>query len=461
MQRSLLLSCIIFLTLMCLVLSLQTYHSFSACFYEEYDENLAHTITGVEHRIDVDDMQECVRTGVPSEKHAEVQAFFNEYVDDYGLDYLYLSIPHENGTMVSIVASTSEAEREAGDSEDWPMLYEDDENYTPESIKPYLEAWDSPDVTYFETDSDWGLCYTACKPLVASDGETVALLCADLFIDSMHDEINRHVVQSALLSCAIGVSFVILLMFWLRHDVTLPIRKLERSARNFAKRSHKRRDPSMLLFDDPHINTQNEIESLSDAILQMSKDMQAYVADIIQAETRARSAQEEAEGMSRIAFEDSLTHVRSKAAYTRAVELIKEDIDAGRAEFAVIMVDLNNLKYVNDTFGHESGDKYIVGGCGIISEVLDGVPVYRTGGDEFVAVLQGEHYGRCVALLKDLQARFAVSQDDASVEPWERYSAACGMAKYRRGESYEDVFARADHTMYRNKSKMKRRASRT
>lgn len=458
MERSLLLSSAVFVVLMCVVLSAQTYITFSSWFYEQYNENLAHTIVHLEHFIDVDDLQECVRTKTPSPKFDELQAFVNGYVDDYDLAYLYLIIPRADGVMVSVCSATSAEERAAGE-EDWPLLYENKDYYTPESIKPYLDAWNSDntsEITYFESDSDWGWCYTACKMLVASDGEKVALLCADLYTDTMHQEINAYVLRNALVSSGIAITFVVLLLLWLRRDVTLPIQKLERSARNFAQRSHGHRDPSLLLFDDPHINTQNEVESLSDAISQMSVDMQEYVQSIMLAEMQAQSARERAEGMSRLAYEDALTHVRSKAAYALMVTKLKEMIAAGQAEFAILMVDLNNLKYVNDTYGHENGDKYLVGACNLMTEYFGDTPVYRTGGDEFVVVLRGEDYRHCSTRLRELQDLFAVTQADETVDPWECYSAACGMAKLRHNESYEDVFSRADRTMYRNKAKMKK-----
>lgn len=456
MQRSLLLTCSAFMLLMCVVLSVRTYVAFTSWFYGQYNANLAHVIAGVEHIVDVDDLQECIRTGVPSPEFDRLQAILNEYVDDYELAYLYISIPQADGVMVSVCSATSEAERATGE-EDWPLMYRIEDYYTPQSIAPYLDAWDKSGITYFETDSDWGRCYTACKPLVASDGQTIALLCADLYTDTLHSQIVEYVLQSILASAAIGVAFVASLLLWLRRDVTHPIQKLEKSARNFAERSHEIRDPSMLSFDDPHINTHNEIESLCNAILQMSSDMQDYVAGILQAERRAQSAREEAEGMSRLAFEDPLTHARSKAAYARMVAALEEKIALGDAEFAVLMVDLNNLKYVNDTFGHESGDKYLTGSCDLIAQVVGEVPVYRTGGDEFVVILQGDESHRVGELSRNLQARFEAAQANESVRPWERYSAACGMAKRRRNESYGDVFDRADRSMYRNKKKMKAR----
>lgn len=56
---------------------------------------------------------------------------------------------------------------------------------------------------------------------------------------------------------------------------------------------------------------------------------------------------------------------------------------------------------VTDTYGHEAGDTYIADGVKIISEIFKGVLVYRVGGDEFVAILEGKNYDNRKALLKE------------------------------------------------------------
>jgi diguanylate cyclase (GGDEF)-like protein len=186
----------------------------------------------------------------------------------------------------------------------------------------------------------------------------------------------------------------------------------------------------------------------------MSEDMRDYVDGIVSAEQRAQSAEEEAEGMMRVAYEDALTHVGSKAAYNAACQELEADIAAGKAEFAVLMMDLNNLKVVNDTYGHEHGDVFIVGSCAVMRAALGDVPIYRVGGDEFVALLQGGHYQRRAELFDDLGCRFDESSTDSSREPWERYTASLGMADFEswRDASYNSVFIRADEAMYRYKS---------
>ena len=80
---------------------------------------------------------------------------------------------------------------------------------------------------------------------------------------------------------------------------------------------------------------------------------------------------------------DSLTGVGNKTAYIKKTNEINEQIRNGFKDFAVVMIDINGLKAVNDNYGHANGDLYIKGCCHIICEVFKHSPVYRIGGDEF------------------------------------------------------------------------------
>ncbi|MDO4807036.1 MAG: GGDEF domain-containing protein [Coriobacteriales bacterium] len=460
MQRVLIVGCMAFFIALCVVLSVQSYLSFSSWFYTRYNSELAHVVHNVRDNVDIDDLQQCVRTGVPSKKFDELQQYLNGYIDDFELAYLYIAYP-EGDNMVSVCSATSEAEREAGDDEDWPLLYVMEGEYTPEGLEPYKAAWDHDGISYFETVSEWGDCYTACLPLYGSDGDPVALLCADVFVDELHNSLRAYMMRSTLLTMAMGLLFGAILILWLRRNVTVPVTELEQSARSFAEKSHGHKDPALLLFDTPDIHTENEIESLSNAITQMSSDMRDYVEDIIQAEERAQSAEAEAQDMSRIAYQDSLTHVKSKAAYMLKRKELMADMESFGTEFALVMVDLNDLKKINDTCGHDHGDEYLVAVCALVCDVFRHSPVYRVGGDEFVVVLQGRDYENRDDLVLKLRQRLKVAWEDDTLDPWKRLSAAIGMAEYDQAsnESYDDVFARADKAMYEQKVAMKRGAA--
>ena len=84
-------------------------------------------------------------------------------------------------------------------------------------------------------------------------------------------------------------------------------------------------------------------------------------------------------------------------------------------------------------------------------------PVFRIGGDEFVAILQGSDYAERRKITDDLKAAFDASYANTDAPPHERYSAAVGMAERAADDKTVDfVFKRADKAMYENKIAFKK-----
>ena len=183
---------------------------------------------------------------------------------------------------------------------------------------------------------------------------------------------------------------------------------------------------------------------------------QQLMVDLSQAESDIREKEDQIGEISRVAFRDAATGVGSKAAFLRLSEELSPEIAAGRVDLAVVMIDVNNLKYVNDTFGHDRGDEYLRGCCGIICETYSHSPVFRLGGDEFVAVLQRSDYEEREALAEKFNAAFERSYAREEKQPWERYSAAAGMAEREAGDTtLGQILKRADKAMYQAKKTFK------
>ena len=84
---------------------------------------------------------------------------------------------------------------------------------------------------------------------------------------------------------------------------------------------------------------------------------------------------------------DALTGMRNKHAYVDLEAQIDREIQAGTSDpFALVIFDVNGLKDVNDTLGHQAGDKFLQDACSEICRLFKHSPVFRIGGDEFVAV---------------------------------------------------------------------------
>ena len=161
--------------------------------------------------------------------------------------------------------------------------------------------------------------------------------------------------------------------------------------------------------------------------------------------------------MDELAHKDALTGLKNKAAYDEATSKLDKKISNGAAEFCIVMVDVNFLKRVNDTYGHERGNEYLMNAVKLICSIFGEERVYRIGGDEFVAVIEDEKVSLCKYLVEEFRAEMARKNSNKLLEPWEKISAASGLAFYQAGvdKSADEVFKRADKLMYENKLAMK------
>ena len=450
---------ILITVLLSLALGFQAYLISSSTVTRQFNARLRGIVTNIRHNVDAEDLWECVQSGEESEKFREIQPMLNQMVDDYEAKYLYLCIPLDDGkgTMRNVASSVSTDERWYGDPTVLPLLYDSDA-YTARQLRPYLKAWSAgPSFSYFFNHSDYGSCYTACVPIVTKAGNRVCLCCADVEASEVVDAIVLPVFVTVVISLLVGLILSLVLRGWVQRHVLDPVSALEESTHYFALKSHDQKDPEMLEYFPPDIQNNIELASLAESIQKMTRDMKDYVEDIFSAQSWARRAQEEAIGMSRLAYQDALTHMKSKAAYDEKRAELEQAIVCGEARFALVMVDLNNLKKINDHWGHENGNRYLIGSSKIIGDVFRHSPVYRVGGDEFVAVLQGEDYDEREALMRQLAERFQAASERTEVQPWERYSAAYGLAEYSGApeDSVEDVYRLADERMYECKKRMK------
>ena len=147
---------------------------------------------------------------------------------------------------------------------------------------------------------------------------------------------------------------------------------------------------------------------------------------------------------------DALTGVKNKHAYLETEAHMDHLIAAHRqAPFSIVMFDVNDLKNVNDTHGHQAGDNYLRGACAIICDIFKHSPVFRVGGDEFAVISQGKDHDRVEELVEKVNAHNLEAVRTGGIV------VACGLAKFENDEFVAQVFERADHRMYENKNALK------
>ena len=172
----------------------------------------------------------------------------------------------------------------------------------------------------------------------------------------------------------------------------------------------------------------------------------------LKAERQANERQIQLMSARQMAFTDSLTGVKSKHAYVQAEEEIEGRINNGTvSKFSVGVFDLNDLKKVNDTKGHDAGDEYIREACRLISNCFKRSPVFRIGGDEFAVILEGEDYDKQDSLLSEFENKMEENLKLGLIV------ISSGISRFlpEKDKSFRAVFGRADAKMYRRKKMLK------
>ncbi len=147
---------------------------------------------------------------------------------------------------------------------------------------------------------------------------------------------------------------------------------------------------------------------------------------------------------------DALTGVKNRNAYRVYEDRLNAQIEMNRApEFAIVILDLNDLKKVNDSEGHKAGDQFIRDACKIICTTFKRSPVFRVGGDEFAVISQGEDYSRIEELAEMMNAHNEEAVKNGGIV------IAMGVSCYNDDAKVAQVYERADQRMYEDKSRLK------
>ncbi|TCI21428.1 diguanylate cyclase [Exiguobacterium sp. SL-10] len=134
---------------------------------------------------------------------------------------------------------------------------------------------------------------------------------------------------------------------------------------------------------------------------------------------------------------DSLTSVLNRRAFNEAVHCLSN------GSIGLIVIDLNDLKRINDNHGHSAGDKLLQETAFELLELS--TSVYRLGGDEFVILAENQDEEAFVAFTTTIKSKLETKQ----------ISAAVGAAWHEQLTDFSQVYEEADHDMYRQKQRNK------
>ncbi len=174
------------------------------------------------------------------------------------------------------------------------------------------------------------------------------------------------------------------------------------------------------------------------------------VQHLVQADKKARM-------LSQLAYLDAMSGIGNRLAFDRDIEQMADRPDA--VSFRLITMDINDLKAINDHFGHQAGDEAIRLFCQCLKEVFtEPDQCYRTGGDEFSVICPQTDQ----TLYEEKIHRLQICLSTRDEQPF-RLISAIGSGLYHREnkETLHDFLNRVDQSMYQHKKKLKQHDERT
>ncbi len=363
-----------------------------------------------------------------TDDYKSIHADLQKMQDEIDVDCLYIPwIDVENECYLYLVDAAHDEPCPVGCID--PVFFDD------KSLLNDLSVGMHPNIT---NTPEYGWLISTAAPIYNSEGDIIAMAAVDISMNDAMSQLVHFMIYIEIAFMIVILLVCILAIFLINKFIVKPINTLSKAASSYKN--------NKVAFSELNLNRNDEIGLLADSMIQMEKDIDGYINDIV-------LAREHAHQMDRAANIDALTGVGNKRAYDMEVERLNKSKDP----YCIVLIDMNDLKGINDNYGHEKDDISIKTVCHIICRVFDPSSVYRIGGDEFVVILEDNEYNDRKALIDKVTEAFRLNRANVSLPQWKRVSAAVGHASYnpKTDSGAESVMHRADAAMYENKKAMK------
>ncbi|PHQ55717.1 MAG: GGDEF domain-containing protein [Sulfurimonas sp.] len=202
-------------------------------------------------------------------------------------------------------------------------------------------------------------------------------------------------------------------------------------------------EETLISATDLHLNLPQIAQKFTDLQKQMFSEVEKANSIITDLTTQINE-------LERNSNLDSLTKVFNRRALTTYLERLCNKGNIAY-ELHLLVLDIDDFKVINDTFGHIAGDKVLMFIANILRSTLrDGDKVFRYGGEEFVIILNRITPAVCVEvsnrILNIIRSNQLIYQGSSL-----NVTMSIGATQYSNGDKPEDIIARADKALYKSK----------
>ena len=194
----------------------------------------------------------------------------------------------------------------------------------------------------------------------------------------------------------------------------------------------------------------------------MQQSMKRLQQDFIVKSDDLDKLKQELEQVRKQASTDALTGLHNRMTFFNSLEAVDTESDPLSNPYCVVMIDIDNFKRVNDTFGHLVGDKVIRFVADSLRQSIKGRDcAARYGGEEYALMLPDTHLGNAVILCNKIREHIAKTNlvRSGTKESLGQITISAGIAQKRSGEGRMDLLARADKALYLSKERGRNRVT--
>ncbi len=159
----------------------------------------------------------------------------------------------------------------------------------------------------------------------------------------------------------------------------------------------------------------------------------------------------EADEKVKLSLIDELTKVKNRKAYNKEISKLLKKYKRYQSYFSMIMFDIDNFKQINDTYGHDMGDKVLVELSKIVSSNIrkDLDKFFRIGGEEFVILCPEMDIGGTSKLAQKL--RLTIKDNLKCIKDRE-VTVSLGASQIKKEDTIDSIFKRVDEYLYISKN---------
>ncbi|MBR2216139.1 MAG: GGDEF domain-containing protein [Selenomonadaceae bacterium] len=372
--------------------------------------------------------------------------------DDFHLIYVYYLVPTAEPLHMTWMLDCLRDEKEIDG-----VKYIDLGTDVLEPLEEHEKMWEAWNTGvrpegYDVYDNEYGKTYAYYTPLHINNHKT-GVIGVEIEIANVDKAILANTLKQVA-GMGIILMLCVLILLWVIHRTFIAkLCNLQLQVHAYAKA----KDPNIAGEIEKNAQGSDEVAALSMQVAAMILELEDYMKNLVATTKELTTTKQEAKEMKAMAHRDSLTGIRNKTAYDKEVQRLEWEMADGKARFGIAMIDLNFLKRINDTYGHDRGNAAIIAVCNMVCDTFAHSPVFRIGGDEFAVILEYKDYEQIEQLTEAFNARLEELASEPNLEPWERISASLGYAVYDPtiDSSVDNVFKRADKAMYSRKKEMK------